>query len=819
VRGHVGHTGPLGQVVPIFGRHEIVEEIERVLQEARNESRGRLLLLVGTGGVGRTTILRTASASAASAGYLVLAGRCLPTEVPRPFGLVEDLLKSAQSEGRPRGRGELPPTPSLPLYAVGVSSGEDLEPAPDTGFEDEPREVAEADHLLKVLANPTERVDADRSSLFGRVVDFFLALAQRRPIFVAIDDLQFADESSLEFLRQLGTFVGQGPLVVTATCLPFAEAAPRTVGTLEKIAAGPLAATMWLRAMTETELHDFVRWLLNGRESGRDELMRWFSQTEGNPLFTEYLVRASTGFGRPVAGERESARPDLGELLLARVKSLSEPELRVLVHAAVLGKEFDFRTLDIACAQEEEGLSEVVDRLVQVGLLREKGDEVYEFVSERVRVDVYSQLTETRRRLLHRKVAHALVTRDGITTANLYELARQFYLGRDDLQAIELNRRAAAAAAHAFAFDTAAVHLERALECQRRLTPRDLPTELRMLVELGRYFDELGDYPRSEEVLTDAVARARSMPKDGTDLALALLGLAQTKSDLSQFAQARDLAQEAFRLLEGGGHKRGAIAAHRVLGVACWRLGDLDAAEQHQRAALALAETEGSPAEHGHALIDLANTFSLRGLGRVNESLALYQTAAGIFADIHDPSAEARVLMNRALLHRFAGQHDEALRVMVDALAAAERSRSPIWIGYCSVNLAQFYTEAKEAAKARPLIERAAALLDPVGDQLAHQQVVMIRGMICELEGNLPLAEQTYLEALALARQLDLSAEVTEMLYRLAALAQRSGSPHRARQLLAESKGAGLERLHPDLVESAATLEREILATPARPQG
>jgi tetratricopeptide (TPR) repeat protein len=806
-----------GRSAPLFGRSEVAEEVLRTLEETRRDGAGRLLFLLGHGGVGKSTVLRSVAVTAGSHGYSVLLGRCLPVETPRPFALVEDLLRAAQGLGRD-GASLGADGGNLPLYAaVFDSAPPDSRADRGPGFGEPPRSASEADHLLEVLANPVERIDADRSSLFGRLTDFFRELARAAPLFVGVDDLQFADESSLEFLRQLVGAIGDARIVVVATSQPLTEAPPRTISLLERLAASPRLVTLWLRPMTESELTEFVRWLLNGRDPGRDAVMRWFSQTEGNPLFTEYLVRASTGFAGPGTGMGEGTTPDLGELLRARVRRLSETEQRVLVHAAVLGKEFNFATLEVACGQEEERLSESLDHLVHEGLIRESGGEVYEFVSERARVDVYSQLTETRRRLLHRKVARALLAHDGITNANLYELARQFFLGRDDAMAVDLNSRAADAAARAYAFDTAVVHIERALECQRRIVPRDLAVELRMLIELGHYHDELGDFHRAEEVLVDAVARARALPDDTVDLAYALLGLAQTRCDVSQFASAREIANEAYTILEKLDNKKGLMAAHRALGVACWRLGELPVAEEHQRAQLVLAETYGTPAEHGHALIDLANTYSLKGRERLAETLTLYETAAGIFAEIRNPSAEARVLMNRALLHHFADQTDEALRVMTEALGAAERSRSPIWIGYCCLNIAQFYTEREDAARAKPMIDRAASLLDPMGDQLAHQQTMMIRGMIAELESDYPAAEASYQDALALARTLTLTAEIAEMLFRLSELALRLGDAPRAKLYLEEAREAGIGTFHADLAPKVEDLARRIDS--AAPQG
>ncbi|MCI4321324.1 MAG: hypothetical protein L3K05_03335, partial [Thermoplasmata archaeon] len=635
-------------------------------------------------------------------------------------------------------------------------------------------------------------------------------LASHSPVLLAIDDLHFADDSSLEFLKQFVPLIGTARILVVATSSPPGEAPQRGAATLEAIAGLPSVTVRTLRAMNEAELGQFVRWVLHGRDPGRDAVMRWFTQTEGNPRFTEHLVRGSTGFGVVPSESNELVPQDFAEVLKERIRHLSEMEGRVLAYAAVLGHEFDFASLARASDQDEERLSESLDRLVHGGILREKGGEVYEFVSERARSDVYASLTETRRRILHRKAAHAIEGRRGGDSSAIYELARQFYLARDDAKAVEYNRGAADLAAQAFAFDTAVIFLERALECERRLHPRDLGAELRILIELGRFLDELGDFRRSEEVLLDAVARARFEPSRATELALALLGLAQTRSDLSQYASAITLATEAFDILSSLENQRGLLAAHRVLGVASWRMGDLPRAEHHQREELVLAEREGTPTERGHAMVDLANTFILKGPGEVSEALALYEKAAAIFAVGLDHSAHARVLMNRALLHHNAGRMDAAIADMSEALAAAERSGSRIWIGYCSLNAAQFRAELDDPTGARKALERASALLDPLGDQLAHQQAVMIDGMISETERNYDRAEEKFAEALRLARELSLGSEIAEMCFRIAHLSFARGDRVGARRFLGMAREAGLTNLRGDLSASVAELDLEI---------
>lgn len=808
---------PSGELPPLFGRHQVVEELLALLQRGRGGD-GRFVLLVGEGGVGKTTILRAAAEMGRQLGFEVLEGRASAAELPEPFSLLRELLLAAHAQTATQEERPPEPAPTLPMFLAPFEADATGDLARATGLAEPGADAAEADRLLQHLSNPLERLEANRNALFNRLGEFFLRVASQHPLLLVLDDLHFGDDSTLAFLAEFLPHIPEHRLVLLGGVTTPAESPTRTRAALDALTSSAATTRLPIPAMTEPELAEFVRWLLRGRDPGRDAVMRWFTQTEGNPLFAEYLVRASSGFLQSAIPGAEGTAQDLGELLRSRVRSLPEREQRLLVYGSVLGREFEFPILALAAGQEEERLSEALDHLVHMGLLREKGGEVYEFMSERARADVYAQLTETRRRLLHRKVAHALESRQTGRPAEVYELARQFYLGRDDAKAVEYNRRATELAANAYAFDTAVVHLERALEALRRTTPRDLGQEILVLVELGRYRDELGDLHRSEEVLLDAVARARTDPARESELALALLGLAQTRGDLTQYVSSRELASEAFAILDRLGNTRGLLTAHHVLGIACWRMGDLAAAERHQREELTIAEQNGTPVELGHALIDLANTFTLQGAQRAHEAMALYERAAGLFAKTEDHSAHARVLMNLALLFHYDHRPDEALKKMLEALSAAERSRSKVWLGYCLLNLAQFYAERRDLVRAREALERSSALLEPQGDQLAHQQLTMIRGMVALEAGELEAASEHYREATRLARELDLTAEAAEMEFRAADLEARRGHRDLARQHFETARAAGIEKLRADLFPRLDELAKELELPPPAPQ-
>ncbi len=769
---------------PLFGRAEVLEEVERALDEV-GSPRGRAVLLTGRGGSGKSVVLEAAAARAEARGFALVRGRALPAEVPEPFRLARELFASTSGPEGGAADELLPPSGRRPEEGSGASAENDLE------------------RLLAPLGHTSvEGLGAVVQSARVRFLERFERLAGRRPVAVLVDDLHLADRGSLDFLEGLAR---EGP----TRGIAFVA----TVGSAEAPAGRPRPASVpWrrdgafkefeVRSFTAPEVAEFATWLRDGNPPAAEDVLRWQAETEGHPLFVELLVRSASGVSRHAA-RAGSAPATYAQTLLARVAALDDEARRVVTYASVLGREFDFARLRAVVELSEDRLSEALDRFVRGGILRERGGEVYEFPSEEFRAGVTSGITETRRAILHRKIGHALEARGG---ANDFELARHYYLGREDPKAIEFGLRAADAAAAAYAFDTALTFVRQTLEAVRRLPQRDPRLEVRLLTEAGRLMDEAGDLPGAEQVLGEAVTLARAEADFDAPLGRALLGLAWSRLERSDPAAAEPLALEAAARLESSGSPRDLFAAHRVLGTLYWRRSDLDLAEQHQRAALAIAEREGTPHEQGHALIDVANALLPRGPEYVEPTLALYERAAAMFAREDDPNASARVLMNRAVLEHRIGRLEEAMRDIGRALDEAERSRSPIWIGYCLINLAHWHAELGESELARQTADRAERTLEPTGDRLARQQLEMIRGIVAEKEGRYDEAEQEFAASLANARWMGMKGEVAEMLFRRARLAAVRGDRAGARLLFAEARANGFDELRSDLAGDARKL-------------
>jgi tetratricopeptide (TPR) repeat protein len=794
------------RAVPVFGRGSLRITLSEILDRAARDGRGKAILLVGDEGIGKSTLLREVVALARERGFAVAEARGRTSELPRPYALLHDLLRSLPHSS-PSEKADRLATVSLSLlWAPFVAAGDHGGPPSGSGSDDE-ASAADATRLLDALSGPVNRVEQHRAEFFDAITAYLSQQALSSPLLIAIDDLHWADEHSIRYLRELCRSVGERPIVCIGAVSSEHELPPRPAELVARTRRVPEIETLEVPALTLPESAEYVRYAREGRALRPDIVKRWYADTGGNPSLLEQLARrpssatrAEHGAGAPDLAKTALARR-LDELARTRLQRLATEDRRVLALAAVFGHEFDFATLELASGIDEDALSERLDRLVRHGFLREKSAERFEFVREPLREEAYPHLAESRR-VLHRRVAYALESRQNADGVAVYELARQFYLAQVYPKALEYNRRAANLASSTYAYRSAGAYLERALECALQLPNPDPVTVLHLRIELGRVFEAGGELVRAVEVLDTAVRDARADPKWELELALALIGSARVRGSRWENGAAREMAKEAEAILERRGHRRGMLVVHGILGRVAWCEGDFGASERHERLSAELAEELGDRVAHAHALVDWANTLLYMGDESAPRAEELYSRAVDVFAEIRAEAGLARALMDRALLFHSRNRMDEAFRDLRAAIQAAERAGSYVYRVYSYLNLAQFRVEAHDTSDVRALLASAAELNDRLGDQLVPQQVAMIEGMLAEEEGRWADAASAFERALEMARKLEMLPDVVEMHLRLARLGIRSRDWASARKNYDAAMALKASEIRADLASS-----------------
>ncbi len=776
---------------PFIGRVETVEALHRRFEDARAGA-GGVTLLVGGTGVGKSALIADLVRDIRARGVRVLVGRALALDDPPPFSLIRSVIQSARDD--PTIRSDETPTLGGDAFLIGFAPrvGETSFPAP-SGLEE---------RLLEALGETDERGETSRERVWSGIAEQFLEFTRRGPMVLVLEDLHRADESSVAAVEFLANQLENRPLWILATSRPYASLSESGRARLEAFEGATHARRIILRPMTSGEVADYLRMSDPSREFSPEEVARRYSETGGNPLLLQQL-------DRHISVSEEAGRPG------AALPPLDSEAHRTLDVAAVLGPEFPFGILLRASGEDEERLAEAVDRLVAHGLLYERPGELLAFPEDRLREEAYGRLTESRRRLLHRRAGEALEAMGNADLTTIYALARHFYLGRASEKSVQYNRIAAEIANRALAPDVARDHLARALESQRALNPDDRDTESELVLELARTTNELGRLQEAEGILRDFLERGRDDPRlSPRSRATLEIYLARVLSDRGDWRSAGEVAQKVLASPGLEGQQLVQLGAHRLLGEAYFYEARYPEALAEHTEEIRLAREAGN--ERAIALGQARRSGVLGMLNQPEAAIAEAREAATALERVGPAreSAQAHLFLGVLLtnLPSPPPHHEEAIAEFAEAIWLAEKAQDPRRVGWALFNTADILRDAGQFEEAVEKAERAREILARIGDKFGLVQSIITRGKIAIDRGEYDLAEADLLEAYRLVRELNAPADEVDVVLRLAQLSYARGDRASARRRVVELERRNLRAIRPDIADDFERLRRALVA-------
>ena len=497
----------------------------------------------------------------------------------------------------------------------------------------------------------------------------------------------------------------------------------------------------------------------------------------------------------------------------AVLPSLDEEGQRTVAVASVLGTEFPFSMLLRASDEDEERLAETVDRLVGRGILLERPNEELAFADDRVRDAVYSHLSESRRRLLHRRAGEALEATGSADLSTIYALARHFFLGKVDAKSVQFNRAAAEIAERAFSPEIAREHLERALESHRRLRPDDWDGETELVIELAQAIDHLGELREAETLLREHLAR-RGLKKRLSPHVLALLELfiARIQSDRGGWQDAEGTIRAVLTTSDLAGHPLLVARLHRLLGESLYYQGRYAEALEEHSEELRYAEASGN--ERASALGHVRRANVLAMMGQPKEALGEARVAATELERLGDAreAAHAHMFIGVVMagIPHPAEQSEEPLAEYAEAIRLAEKAHDVRRVGWALFNTADTLREVGRLDEASERIQRSREILERIGDRFGLCQSMIIQSKIALERGEYDRAEADLLDAYRIVRELKAPADEVDVVLRLAQLSYARGDRASARRRVTELERQNLAALRPDVVADFERLKRAL---------
>ncbi|HEY4355485.1 MAG TPA: AAA family ATPase [Acidobacteriaceae bacterium] len=520
------------------------------------------------------------------------------------------------------------------------------------------RLVAEIRDALPSLETPQPLVESwQRIHLYEALQAAFTRAS--RPLLLFLDDLQWCDAESLEWLQWMLCSRASAGIMLVGTVRP--EEAGRDHPFTAFLATLRQAATVMeipLQPLSPAETITLAR--QESAETLDETRLREISQsTKGNPLFVLESVRAGVQSTRVHA------------VISARLAALSTSGYELAGLASIVGRPFSFELLEKAMDWDERSLSQALDELWQRRIVESRGDAEYDFTHDRLREVARGELSPVRVRYLHRRVARALeeVHRTDSEDWN-GQIASHYEQAVMGEQAIKHLHLAAVSARQRFAFAEAAHRIERALRLRRQFQGSDagLRQELDLLLLLGSVLIAIQGYSAPEVGANYGRALEISLRLGGSDRLAILSGLWVFHVVRGEVEIAHQAATSFMEASAGEAEGRFEMESHFLCGSSLYHLGRIEESLQHLTASMhAFTGVGDSISLFAGPHVDvfcrsyLAHATWHRASGNSDVPLCHIEEALRISRARRNPFSEAIALDYAAMLHIFRGDSRNAL--------------------------------------------------------------------------------------------------------------------------------------------------------------
>jgi class 3 adenylate cyclase len=534
---------PPTRVAALFvGRAQEIAQLAKALDSARR-GHGQVVLLAGSGGMGKTRLVQEMAARAEQEGVPVLWGRCLEEPGAPPYWPWRQLIRGyLRSGGDPR-----------PAETLGAGLHDIASIVP---------EVAEA-VAPRSSGAPAEPVDTAQSrfQLFDAVAGFWRRAAQRTPQVLIFEDLHWADATSLRLFAFLAAALEDCALLLIGTYRDTELSRQHPLfDTLGELARSPVLRRIELAGLSERETQEFIA-AATGGAAGVQLADAIHARTEGHPLFLEETMRFMTETRTPNApGSMDDLLQKIPtgvrEVIGKRLNRLSISASRLLSIAACIGRVFELDLLArLDTDKSEDEVLEALEEALAVRLIEPvPQSQQFRFSHALIRECIYDEMLGLRRARLHLRIAEILEARDGSDDrALLPQLAYHFSEAGPAaaVKALAYAQQSAGHAAQLLAFEEAARLYRLALHLQQQHFGKDAAQRCELLLALSEV-----------EVLLGAGERARAACQEAADLArshglAALFAQAALGFEVSNVESARSGELSVALLLE-------ALSLHRA---------------------------------------------------------------------------------------------------------------------------------------------------------------------------------------------------------------------------------------------------------------
>ncbi|MEX2586773.1 MAG: AAA family ATPase [Actinomycetota bacterium] len=641
---------PTPPATPLVGRSA---ELAGALHAWREAAAGRagLLLVEGEPGIGKTRLAEEVARRVSGEGFAVARARAYRAAGRPAWGPVVDWLRA-----------------------------EAVQPA--LGRLDAAR-LAEVGRLVPELRSAAPPAPADsigktaRLQLLSALSEVFLGGA--RPILLVLDDLQWCDRETVEWMAFALRAHPSAPALVLATVRTEELEEDHPVNSLRfDVARDGYLTEIPLGRLDAGSTAELARRVAGGTLD-EEAIQRLWKDTEGMPLFVVEAVRTGLGSGSSQA----EITPTVKAVISARLAKLSPTARRLVEVAATVGRSFSVEVLAATGSMDGDALVDALDELWRRQIIREQAG-AYDFSHEKIREVAYGLIAPERRRSLHGKVAAALSDVQGRDQVLAGAVAVHYEQSGQLKQAVAALLAAGRRSVEVFALEDALEALRHGLLLLEQLPAgrhRD-ETELALRTALGVPLVALQGYGSDavQDVYQRGMALCERLGRRVDPEVLRGLGLASLMS--CRFDRSSRFADQL--LMQEGADPTAGPEGHYLMGVSAFWRGDLPTSSEHLGRAIESFRTEHASdhllryGQNPKAVCLVRLAMTNLWMGKPDAARRLVAEALDYSRELDHPTTEGYVRLYAGLLAAEREEPDELAR----HLSAGEAVWSEQKLGY-----------------------------------------------------------------------------------------------------------------------------------------
>ncbi|MCL6643292.1 MAG: tetratricopeptide repeat protein, partial [Candidatus Bipolaricaulota bacterium] len=569
--------------------------------------------------------------------------------------------------------------------------------------------------------NPRLPPAQGKARWFAALTGFFELLARERPLILVFDDLQWADDATLEYLGYLVGAKHASPLLLIGVYR--SEEAPAGSwlrAWLDRLGPGRSYHTLMLSRLSQEETSSLVEGLLAG--AGRELPQQLYHETQGNPLFLTELARSLVQSGVlhqnregcwQLTTEGLSALhwpENLRELIGAALRRAPTRAQRLLEPLAVIGRACELPVLQGLLHQPAERLLNRLDELRKVGLIVEQEGR-YQFHHELARHMVYESLSTDRKKLWHKKVGQALEVLYPERLDELSgDLARHFEQAHLRKKAISYAERAGTHAQNIYAHAEAVKFFTKAVELSQKIGYHH--SQSQNLNNIGKTYVSVGKYPEALSCYQQALQICRQSG-DRQSEGRTLNNIGVVYQEQGRYEEALRCYQQTLAICRELGIRRGEGISLNNIGNIYYFLGEYEKALAHHQQAVEIRRELGDSQGEGISLGNIGAIY--QSLGRYDQALSFHQGALEISLKLGDRRGEGDSLENISVLLVSVGKPHEALGFSERSLKIRREIEDRRGQGYCFYMLGHCSRDQGNPREALEHYQAARTLFEELG--------------------------------------------------------------------------------------------------------